>query len=104
MIRVVIALNGVEGLIEADGPIPAVVAFDENQKYIGSSDCFRGFEKIESGGYADIWVSQRKGLGRQATYLQILGQDDGICIACVSQLWADYTPRGVVGRYGYGVW
>lgn len=100
MVRVVVALNGVEGLSEADGPIPAVVAFDENKKYIGASDWSRGFGHIGSGGYADIWVSQKKGPGRQATHLQILGQDDGICIAYISQLWADGTPRGWLGDMG----
>lgn len=38
MVRVVVALNGVEGFTEADGPLPAVVAFDENKQYIGASD------------------------------------------------------------------
>lgn len=65
MVRVAIALNGVEGLMEADGTLPAVVAFDENRKYIGASDWSdRGFWEIESGGYMDIWVSQKKGPGR----------------------------------------
>lgn len=72
MVRVVVALNGVEGLREADGPIPAVVAFDENKKYIGASDWSRGFGHIGSGEYANIWVSQKKGPGRQATYLHCL--------------------------------
>lgn len=38
LVRVVIALNGVEGLTEADGTLSAVVAFDENRKYIDASD------------------------------------------------------------------
>lgn len=100
MVRVVVALNGVEGLTEADGPLPAVVAFDENKKYIGASDWSRDFANIGSGGYADIWVSQKKGPGRQATYLQILGQNDGICIAYISLLWGDGTPRGWLGDMG----
>ena len=74
MVRVVVALNGVEELTDADGPIPGVVAFDENKSYIGASDWSRGFGHIGSGGYADIWVSQRKGPGRQATYLQSLAR------------------------------
>lgn len=100
MVRVVVGLNGVEGLTEADGPIPAVVAFDENKKYIGASDWSRGFGSIGSGGYADIWVSQKKGPGRQATYLQLLGHNDGICIAYISQVWGDGTPRGWLGDMG----
>lgn len=99
-VRVGIALNGVEGLTEADGPLPSVVAFDENKKYIGASDWSRDYGDISSGSYADIWVSQRKGPGRQATYLQILGHDDGICIAYISQLWGDGTPRGWLGDMG----
>ena len=39
MVRVVVALIGAEGLREAERPIPAVVAFDENKKYIGASCC-----------------------------------------------------------------
>ena len=54
MVRVVVALNGVERLTEADGPLPVVVAFDENKKYIGASDWSREFSYVGSSGYADI--------------------------------------------------
>ena len=36
MVRVAVALNGVEGLTEADGPLPIVVPFDENKNNIGA--------------------------------------------------------------------
>ena len=99
MVRVAVALNGGEGPTEADGPLPALVAFDEDKKYVGASDWGRQFAEIESGGYADIWVS-RKGPGRQPTYLQVLAHDDGICIAYISHLWRDGTRRGWLGDMG----
>ena len=101
VVRVAVALNGGKGPIEADGPIPTVLAFEENQHYLGASSLWtHRFKKIKSGGHFDVWVQQDQGLGRQATYLQVRGHDDGICVAYVSQLWADSTPRAWLGDMG----
>ena len=48
----------------------------------------------------DIWVFQRKGPSRPATYTQLLGHDHGVCVAYVSQIQADGTPRGWLGDMG----
>lgn len=77
------------------GPIIPVVSFDESKKYHSATDWSRGFRYIGSGGYADIWVSQKKILGRQATDLRILGSSDCICIAYLSILGRWYAERMV---------
>ena len=100
MVRVQLALNGYQGLSQAEGDTPNIVAFDDNKEYIGASNWWDGDGKIGSGGYMDIWVFQRKGPSRPATYIQVLGHNNGVCVAYVSQIQADGTPRGWLGDMG----
>ena len=101
MVRVAIALNGVEGLSEADGPEPSILAFDDNRKYMGASvNWKRGSGHIDSGGHADIWINHLLVKSLPPTYLQLGGPNDGICIAYISQRWPDDTLRGWLGDMG----
>ncbi|KAL2058517.1 hypothetical protein ABVK25_001245 [Lepraria finkii] len=66
MVCVQLALNCYQGLSQAEGDTPNIVAFDENKEYIGASNC----------------------------------HDNGVCVAYVSQMQADGTPRGSLGDMG----
>lgn len=103
-IRVAVALNGgldlpapLDGPTEADGDFPAILAFNELGGYIGSSWTH---EKIPSGGFSEVIVDQAKGPGQQATYLQFFARKDAVCIAYISQQWADGQTRGWLGDMG----
>ena len=103
-LRVAVALNGRSDLLapqdgpqEADGDFPAVLAFNELGGYIGSS---WHNDKIPSGAFQDVIIDQDKGPGQQAAYLQFFAKNDAICIAYISQQWADGQTRGWLGDMG----
>lgn len=107
-VRVAIAINGLGinspapngGPLQADGTIPAILAYDEIGNYIGWSD-WKHKAHIKSGDYADILVHQKKGPGQQATYLQLFARKDAVCIAYITQTWADGQMRGWMGDIGH---
>lgn len=103
-VRVAVALNGRvdhpapnDGPTQADGDFPAILAFNELGGYIGSSWDQEG---IPSGGFNEVVVDQTKGPGQQATYLQFFARNDAVCIAYISQEWADGQSRGWLGDMG----
>ena len=107
-VRVAVALDGGvdlpapnDGPTEADEDFPTILAFNELGGYIGSSWTH---EKIPSGGFNEVIVDQAKGPGQQATYLQFFARKDAVCIAYISQQWADGQTRGWLGDMGICVW
>ena len=105
-VRIAVALNGDEGtpgaLRHAAGPAPLVQAFNENQNLCGSSKD-SGYPDITSGSFVDLTVWQWDlGPGEQATTLQIIPSTNELCIAYISQTWADGTHRGWLGDMGKG--
>ena len=103
-VRVAVALNGHEGvpfaLYHAAGPAPIVRVFNENRDHIGESGDY--LMEINSGSYRDIKIDQHRGPGQQAPWLQITSTPNELCIAYISQTWADGTSRGWVGDMGKG--
>ena len=101
-VRIAVALNGHRGepfaLYHAAGPAPIVRAYNENKDYIGMSANF--LEEIESGSFRDLRIDQDWGPGEQAPWLQIIPTTNELCIAYISQTWADGTARGWVGDMG----
>lgn len=76
-------------------------AFNENQNLCGSSD--KDFhEFITPGSFVDIVIKQKEGPGEQATSLQIIPTTNALCIAYITQTWADGTHRGWMGDIGRG--
>lgn len=105
-VRIAVALNGDKGvrgaLRHAAGEAPLVQAFNENQHLCGATNNFL-HPYIHSGSFMDLTVSQSKlGPGEQATSLQIIPTTNELCIAYISQTWADGTHRGWVGDMGKG--
>ena len=107
-VRVAVAINGLGvnspapngGPLQADGTAPAILAYDEIGNYIGWSD-WNHKPHIKSGDYVDIVVHQKKGPGQQATYLQLFARKNAICIAYITQTWADGQMRGWMGDMGH---
>ena len=99
-VRVAVALSDKKaGFTDGEGASPMILAFNENGEHIGHS--FWGQKgHIGSGSFKDITIHQDAGPGQQATHLQILAQDDAICIAYISQTWADGAARGWLGDMG----
>ena len=99
-VRVAVALNAPDdGPTQADGTYPAILAYNEVGDYIGWSD-WQHRPHIKSGGFHDVIIEQQKGPGQQATYLQLFAGTDAVCIAYISQTWADGTTRGWLGDMG----
>ncbi|CAD6580871.1 MAG: hypothetical protein ASARMPRED_000354 [Alectoria sarmentosa] len=107
-VRVAVAINGLGvnspapngGPLQADGTAPAILAYDEIGNYIGWSD-WNHKPHIKSGDYVDIVVHQKKGPGQQATNLQLFARKNAICIAYITQTWADGQMRGWMGDMGH---
>ena len=104
VVRIGIGLNNAviqdHPLVDSQGPSPMVVAFDENEKYVGMSN-WNKRGNINNGAYFDIEVFHRKDREyTQATHLQIIARDGPICVAYVLETWADDTHRGWVGNQG----
>lgn len=107
IVRIAVALNGRgvntpepnDGPTQADGTTPAILAYNEMGDYIGWSN-WHHRPHIKSGGYVDVVVHQDKGPSQQATYLQLFAGTDAVCIAYISQTWADGQMRGWLGDMG----
>ena len=104
-VRIAVALNGDDGipgaLRHAAGPAPLVQAFNENKNLCGSTG--KHHPLITSGSFSDLTIWQSNlGPGEQATSLQIIPTTNELCIAYVSQTWADGTHRGWLGDMGKG--
>ena len=104
-VRIAVGLNGDRGwsgsLRHAAGNAPLINAFNENQNHCGSSD--NRHDYITSGSFQDVTIWQSKvGPGEQATSLQIIPTKNELCIAYISQTWADGTHRGWIGDMGRG--
>lgn len=87
-------------LERANGDPPLLVAFDENGEYVGHSHRHKG-HKINDGGHHDMEIhheSIRDSV--QSTWLQVISQNDGICIAYITETWADDTKRSWLGDMG----
>lgn len=105
-VRIAVALNGDKGvagaLRHAAGEAPLVNAFNENQHLCGQTGDF-DHPYITSGSFYEMTVEQGElGPGEQATYLQIIPTTNELCIAYISQKWADLTSRGWVGDMAKG--
>lgn len=102
-VRVAVAINDeINGPTEADGRAPAIVAFNEKEWYIGTSNWVAN-SKVKSGSYVDIVVRQEKyGAGQTPAYLQVLGHENGICVAYIGQVWPFGEQRGWLGDVGRG--
>ncbi len=51
----------------------------------------------------DIVVHQEAiGAAQEPHYMQVLGHDDGICVAFIGQTWPDGRQRGWLGDWGRG--
>ena len=104
-VRIAVGLNGDKGwsgsLRHAAGNAPLVNAFNENQNWCGSSDNKHPY--ITSGSFRDMTIRQSDvGPGEQATSLHIIPTSNELCIAYISQTWADGTHRGWIGDMGRG--
>ena len=106
VVRIAVALNGAKNLPppddsprQADGTTPAILAFSEIGHYIGWSDWLHR-PHIGSGDFVDVTIYQDKGPGKQAAYLQLFAGTDAVCIAYISQVWADGQVRGWLGDMG----
>ena len=84
---------------QMDGTVPLVLAFNENGDWIGHSDR-HDKRMILDGSFEDLVVIQDRGPGQQATYLQVIARNNAICVAFLTQTWADGSHRGWVGDYG----
>lgn len=107
-VRIAVAINGLGinspapngGPVQADGNTPAILAYNEIGNYIGSSD-WKHRPHIKSGDYNDVLIRQKKNPGQQATYLQLFAGKDAVCIAYITQKWADGQMRGWMGDMGH---
>jgi hypothetical protein len=95
VIRVAAALNGPNGLTNADGGIQSVRLYNDNEELIGN----RGGDFIESGGFHDFVIKQPN--SQQATYAAIAATDNAICVPYVTATWADGSKYGWTGDWGY---
>ena len=84
---------------DADGTTPAMLAFNELGGYIGWSN-WQKRPQIKSGTFSDVTITQGHGPGQQAPYLQLFAGTNAVCIAYISQQWADGQLRGWVGDMG----
>ncbi len=105
-VRIAVGLNGDKGvpgaLRHAGGDVPLILAYNENQNLCGFSSAY-DHTVISSGSFRDIIIRQDEyGPGEQATYLQIIPTTNELCIAYISQTWADGGQRGWVGDMGKG--
>ena len=101
VVRVGIALNDKDnGPTQADGEAPTLVAFDEKQDYLGTSDWIAN-SHVNGGTYVDVVVHQIEvSQGKSPTYLQVLGHRDAVCVAYVGQTWPDGEQRAWLGDLG----
>lgn len=83
-LRVVVGLDGTQGLENAGGGAPDVRLFNENLGFLGAA-YDPGF--ITSGTNFDITIDQSE--AQQPTFALLTGNDDAICIAYLSQTWPD---------------
>jgi len=94
IVRIGVALSG-KG---TGGNAPYIAAFNELGQYVGYND--KG-SKIGYGSFSDLVINQhckkKCKKGQQAPYLQLYGGKDGICMAYISQTWADGQKRGWLG-------
>jgi hypothetical protein len=100
------------GLSEsAQGNTPYIAVFNEHKEFAGYWDWTdylfgTGQSYINLGSFVDISVTQSCPAcqpGQQATYVQLYQQEQGadaICIAYLSQTWADGGHRGWLGDIG----
>lgn len=95
IVRIAIARNNVrDGPREAEGLVPSLVAFNDQEEYIGASN-WLSKDRILSDTYVDVVVHQDEGIGAQGqdpAYLQVLGHDDAVCVAMIGAM----NPRGVI--------
>ena len=106
-LRIAVALNGgfpnshYTGPTQADGTAPCVSAWNKDYQYIGYARCHNDMY-IPSGSFIDILVEQDRyyANGQQAPFLQLLGRKDAICIAFITQQWADGRQLGWLGDTG----
>jgi hypothetical protein len=94
IVRIGVALSG-RG---TGGDAPYIAAFNQLGQFVGYND--KG-GKINYGSFSDRIINQhcKKNCkkGQQAPYLQLWGGKDGICMAYISQTWADGQKRGWLG-------
>lgn len=102
-VRIAVALNGDKGipsaLRHAAGEAPLVQAFNKNQHLCGTNEDWDP-PYIHSGSFLDMVVHQRDGPGEQATSLRIIPTTNELCIAYITQEWADGSHRGWLGDMG----
>ena len=103
VVRIAVAHNdNKNGPTQADGRAPSLVAFNEEEWFIGASEWVAN-EHVKSGGYADVVVHQEDdGAAQEPAYLQVLGHDNGVCVAYIGQTWPNGEQRLWLGDVGRG--
>jgi hypothetical protein len=102
-VRVHVGLNGYQGLDGAEGEYPFVELWNANNQKIGdnwSQFSPNGFPSpntpsIPTGTFRDVMINSK---GQQATYLELHGGDNAICMAYVSVVWPDGQAFGFSGN------
>lgn len=93
-VRIAAALNGEEGLSNADGSVAQIRTLNAEEQLLGI-----GPETyISSGDYADVSVPQSN--KQQAVFIELHASDDAVCIAYVSTTWADGSQWLWLGDFG----
>lgn len=96
VVRIAAGLNGPGGLSGADGTIDQIQTFDLNQSQLGQVDTLDS--TIQSGSFVDYTVPQET--GDQATFIQVFGSKDAVCIAYIAVTWPDGSNYGWPGDWG----
>ena len=97
-IRVAVGLDYDGGLSNAGGDLPDMRLFNEAGEFIGM--VADPGDKLERGGFDDVFVKHKGDSTQQATYTLFSANDDAICIAYASITWPDGDQYAWVGDWG----
>ena len=97
-LRIASGMDG-GGMSEAGGHITKINLYNEYREQVGGVDYRLPWEdgNIEDGSFTDFTLDSN---GQQPTYVQILGSDDAVCVAYITQTWPDGIKRGWSGDMG----
>ncbi|VBB84006.1 Putative protein of unknown function [Podospora comata] len=92
--RIHVGLDGPSGLSNAGGDAPDIRVWNEAGQFIGAK---YDPGKINHGSFKDVTVQLSQ--PHQPTYALFTGNDDAICIAYITNSWADGSKYGWVGNW-----
>jgi hypothetical protein len=92
--RIHVALDGPNGPSNAGGDTPDIRVWNEAGQFIGAT---YDPGKVRHGSFRDVTV--RLSQPNQPTYALFTGNDDAVCIAYITNSWADGQKYAWVGNW-----